>query len=76
VTHVTEHCCEFYDLPGANRSQRQTCIYASSLAQQLTCNHHVQTLADIVLMKDDVADYKLNALRRCIQEVPDCRRTR
>jgi len=67
VTYVTQHCSEFNDLACAHRSQRQTRINAGSLPQQLARNHHVETLANIVLMEDDVTSYKLYALRRRIQ---------
>jgi hypothetical protein len=76
VTYVTQHGSEFNNLPRTDCSQREARINASGFAHQLPGNHHVQSLAEIVLMKDDVACYELNAFCRSIQQVADRWRTR
>jgi len=66
VTYVTQHRSKFDKFARTYCSQRQPRINASGFPHQLSGNHHVQALAHIVLVKDDIANHKLNTLRRCI----------
>jgi hypothetical protein len=55
VTHVTQHCSQFHHFPCAHGSKRHSRIQTRRLALELTGDHHEQTPANVILVKDHIA---------------------